>query len=282
MTRGTTVVVLSLVCGCGSPEPGSDWVRAFGYAPGDVHAFEVGALGIPAVPVRIHGADLALSFDTGDVVGVGVSSGVFDRLGLSGDAHWNRRNSAGAVTANLRVAHGVDVSVLRHDLGPTAVYELDDPRLVGLVGPSALGCGHYTVDYGSRRIAFASPPLPDVVAGFRGIPLVRSRRHPALVLVRGSIGGRTVLLELDTGKSRTVVDPTLASELGLKRGPRGVAIPGLRIGDLAFDVPSAKEVDQTGIDPSLPEPIRVGVGSDVLSRFVWTVDCDAGALWIPR
>ena len=46
-------------------------------------------------------------------------------------------------------------------------------------------------------------------------------------------------------------------------------------------VPSAKEVDQTAIDPSLPEPIVAGLGSDVLSRFVWTVDYEAGVLWIP-
>ena len=62
---------------------------------------------------------------------------------------------------------------------------------------------------------------------------------------------------------------------------QGVAIDRLRIGDLSFEVPSAKEVDQTAIDPSLPEPILAGIGSDILSRFVWTVDYEAGVLWIP-
>jgi len=46
-------------------------------------------------------------------------------------------------------------------------------------------------------------------------------------------------------------------------------------------VPNAKEVDQTAIDPALPEPILAGVGSDILSRFVWTVDYETGVLWIP-
>jgi hypothetical protein len=31
----------------------------------------------------------------------------------------------------------------------------------------------------------------------------------------------------------------------------------------------------------LPEAILLGLKSDVLSRFVWTVDYDGGALWIP-
>ncbi|NIR50999.1 hypothetical protein GWO43_20530 [candidate division KSB1 bacterium] len=102
-----------------------------------------------------------------------------------------------------------------------------------------------------------------------------------LILVRGTIEDREVLLELDTGKSRTVINPTLASALALERRPQGVTINSLRIGDLSFEVLSAKEVDQTAIDPDLPQPILAGVGSDILSRFVWTVDYDAGVLWIP-
>jgi hypothetical protein len=38
---------------------------------------------------------------------------------------------------------------------------------------------------------------------------------------------------------------------------------------------------RTVINPELEDPILVGVGSDVLSQFVWTVDYDAGTLWIP-
>lgn len=41
-------------------------------------------------------------------------------------------------------------------------------------------------------------------------------------------------------------------------------------------------VDQTGIDPDLPEQILAGVGSDILSRFVWTVDYASGSIWIPE
>ena len=36
----------------------------------------------------------------------------------------------------------------------------------------------------------------------------------------------------------------------------------------------------TELDPTLAEPILVGVGSDLLSRFVWTVDYRRGALWL--
>ena len=53
------------------------------------------------------------------------------------------------------------------------------------------------------------------------------------------------------------------------------------VGNLSFDVPSAKPVDQTAIDPELVEPIMAGIGSDLLSQFVWTVDYASSVLWVP-
>lgn len=271
--------LLLLVSGCTSPAPSPEWIRAFGYAPADVRAIDVGDFGYPYVPVDVEGHHLILPFDTGNMVGVSVSSTLFDEMGLSADGSWSRLNSAGQVVASLRMAEDVDVSILGRDLGPTRVYELEHPKLAGLVGPVSLGGGHFTLDYASRRMALGAGRLPDRIPGFRKVPLVRSKRHPLLVLVRGTIEGRPILLECDTGKSRTVVNPALASELALQRGPRGVAIRSLRIAGLSFEVTNAKEVDQTGIDPDLP--IMLGVGSDVLSRFVWTVDYDGGVLWVP-
>ena len=270
-----------LVSGLASPTPGPEWAQAFGYAPADIHSIDVGDFGYPYVPVDVASTHLMLPFDTGNMVGVSLSTDLFDEIGLAADGSWSRRNSAGEVVASLRVADAVDVSVLGRDIGPTRVYELDHPSLAGLVGPTILDGGHFTLDYASRRLGLGATGLPDSVRGFRKIPLVRSKRHPMLVLVHGTVEGRPVLIEFDTGKSRTVINPALASELALKRGRRGVAIRNLRVGGLTFEVPSAKEVDQTGIDPDLPEPIMAGIGSDVLSRFVWTVDYDGGVLWVP-
>ena len=271
-----------LAFGCSSPAPDPAWVQAFGYTSENVHAIEVGQFGYPYVPVDIRGTRIMLPFDTGNMVGVMVSSDLFDRLKLTSTGSWDRMNSAGQRVASLRVSPRVNVSMLGRDRDSTLLYELNHPDLDGLVGPTVLDGNHFTLDYASRRMALGGTPLPDSVPGFRTVPLVRSSQHPLLVLVKGTIEGWPVLIELDTGKSRTVVNPALASKLNLERAPRGVAIKNLQIGNLSFSVPSAKEVDQTGIDPNLPEPIRVGVGSDILSRFVWTVDYETGVLWIPN
>lgn len=258
-----------------------DWLRAFGYSPQEVHPIDIGDFGYPYVRVVVGDASLRLPFDTGNMAGVSVSSDLFNRLELPAAGSWTRRNSAGEAVATLRVSDTVQVFVLGRDLGPTRIHELNHPSLPGLVGPETLGGGHFTLDYASRKIAAAATPLPQSVPEFRKVPLIRSEKYPTLILVRGEIEGRQVTLQLDTGKSRCTVNPKLASELGLPRDSRGVAIRSLRFGDLSFEVPSAKEVDQTAIDPSLPEPILAGVGSDILSRFVWTVDYKARLLWIP-
>jgi len=150
-----------------------------------------------------------------------------------------------------------------------------------LVGPGFLKDVRFTLDYESRRMAISNTPLPESIPGYRAIPLVRSARHPALILVKGSIHGREILLELDTGKSRSVIHPGLAAELKLNPSSGGFRIGDLRVGDLSFDLPDAKPVDQSAIDPALPEPIMAGIGSDLLSQFVWTVDYAAGILWVP-
>ena len=264
-----------------SPARSKNWVEPFKYAESEVFPIEIGDFGFPYVPVVIDGTSMKLPFDTGNMVGLSVSSTRFDRLRLETEGDYKPRTADGRVGAPLRIATASKVAFLGRSLGPTRIFEFDHPSLPGLIGPGFVGDGHFTLDYTSRRIAVSDTGLPEKIPGFRPLPLLRSSRHPALILVRGTIGERDVLIEVDTGKSRTVINPTLAKELSLERNSRGVAIENLRIGDLRFSVPSAKEVDQSAIDRDLPEPILAGVGSDLLSRFTWTVDYDRSVLWIP-
>jgi hypothetical protein len=286
----TSLLCLVLMAGCRSLErepnwiePGErTWIEAFGYATEEVVLIEIGRYGFPYIPVSVSGDSLMLVFDTGNMVGVSVSSELFDRLGLRSDGSWTSLSSAGEARGTYRFADGVGVARPGGEQRLTRVYESGLPAdLAGLFGPNDLGGHRFTVEYDSRRLAVSTEVGPELVPGFHAIPLVRSDQHPRLILVRGTIEGHPVLIQLDTGKSRTVVNPELASELELTHVPHGVAIRSLRIGNLEFSIRSAKEVDQTAIDAELPEPILVGVGSDILSRFPWTVDYDAGLLWIP-
>ena len=86
------------------------------------------------------------------------------------------------------------------------------------------------------------------------------------------------MVEIDTGKSRTVVDPTLISDLDLPRTEDGVQIDEIRIGMHRFSASSAKKKSFKGISRGLEVPIGIGVGSDILSRLIVTVDYRQRAL----
>jgi hypothetical protein len=167
------------------------------------------------------------------------------------------------------------------EIHPIELGESGNPTLSGSEGPSFLNGGHVTRDYNSRRIGVSYSPLPKSIAGFRTVALVRSTRHPSLIVVRGSIAGREILIELDTGKSRAAIDPAFAEELGLTPKKDKFRPPSVRIGGLPSRLSRLVVADRNAFDSDLAEPILISLGSDELSRFVWTVDYDAGVLWIP-
>ena len=142
--------------------------------------------------------------------------------------------------------------------------------LDGLFGPRYLLGGRFTLDYGRRRIAVSASPLPGPIDD--ALPMIDVPEHEGLIVVRGAVNGMPALLEIDTGKSRTTVDEDLAAEIGLPAVERGYRIDEVRIGRRSFSVTSAKGVSFRGLSSGLPEPIRLGVGSDILSQVVLTVD----------
>lgn len=258
------------------------WLDSLGYVPSQVSSIRVGPGRLPYVPVRIDGTELWLLFDTGNTVGLTVATRYYDRLGLPVTGTVRRRNSSGRLVGEFRIGRARRVEALGHTATGTAVREFQDARLVGLYGPDDLPGVRFTLDYRAQVIAVAESAAGPAVVGEGGLPLVRSRRHPRLVLVEGRFRREPILIELDTGKSRTVVDPAWARSVGLEVGRAGsVALGRVVVGSAVFDILDAKPVGLAGIDPALPAPLVLSLGSDTLSRFVMTVDYARGfvLLW---
>ena len=108
----------------------------------------------------------------------------------------------------------------------------------------------------------------------------RFRVRPRLILVQGRVNGVEVLIEIDTGKSRTAIDRSFVRRLALEESPRGARVGTVKVGPRSTEVSWARIVDTSGISRELVRPISLGLGSDTLSRFVWTVDYKQGRLWI--
>ena len=254
------------------------WVAQLGYRPDEVFSARRGRLGMPFVDVTIGPTTQRWLFDTGDMVGLTLATSSLDRSNLPVIGRWDRLDSDGRVIGSYRRVRAPRVRLLGRTLTDSTLFEFSEEALVGLVGPDALPGTRFTLDSRAGVLAVAGSPLGIAPPGFVALPLTRSSRHPRLILAMGRVNGRPVLVEFDTGASRTNVDPRLVRDLALPAAANGVRVDSLAIGPLVFAVPSAKVVPKSGIDPTLDPPIQLAVGSDVLSGILLTVDYAGGRM----
>ncbi len=273
--RAGLLIVLGLLACCRTPEP--SWRVGLGYRQAEAFRVRVGRYGYPYVKVGVNGRPVEVVFDTGNMTGLTLSRDTAEELGLLEDGSAQMYDSGGSETDRVRRFRVDRLGVFGEELRQQhAVEQLGD--LPGLLGPPLLQNRRFTLDYEAGLLAVSESPLPKDARAGSALPLVWSSRLPGLVVVRGIANGQPVLVELDTGKSRTTVDGALVTRLGLqKAGWRaawrpGVTVPDLQLGPHKFSVPSAKVVSLSGISDGLPEPIAMGVGSDILSQVVFTVD----------
>ncbi len=257
------------------------WVTLLGYEENELFSIHTGPFGFPFVRAVINGAPFDLPFDTGNMVGIALRPEEIQPLGLELAESWKRLSSDGRVVGTYSSYSGATVEVWGEVWRDQQIFEFDDSDLTGLLGPQFLLGKRYTLDYESGLMAISDSRLASEIAGMETIPLVESVRNPGLILFYGSVHGRRVLIQADTGKSRGTIDPQLARELGLQENERGFQIDNLRIGSHTFEIPSAKVVELRAIDDSLENPILLGIGSDILSQLPVTVDYIAGRLLLP-
>ncbi len=260
-----------------APQPPSP-LEAQGYSAEQLWPLRKAAkTGVPLVPVDLAGKETWLVLDTANMSGLAVGPEVVRRLDLRAVAESPDRDSSGAVIGHIPV-YRVDnvVAFGRGFANRRAVHYGDDAfhgarQGEGLLGPAYLAERCLTFDYRNNGLAVADVCVKRssdedtlelvTVPGLEGMPVVRGKVHK-----------REVFIQVDTGKSRTVVDPKLVAELGLPEVPGGRLVTNLQLGSFEFSVPSAKVVSLRGISRGLDQPILVGVGSDILSQVVWTLD----------
>ena len=280
MKRKALATFALLLGACQGVPEGPEWLPLFDYSVESLRDIEIGDFGYPFVPVDFGRDTLWLPFDTGNMVGLTVEARVFRSLGLPCHERRNRRDSGGQLISSSCVANGVEATVfgVLHD--SVTVFEFDHESLPGLVGPGTIPGDRFTLDYGARLLAIDGGSGPDTVPGFVSVPLVRSPRLPRLVLVGGRVQGHDVLVEIDTGKSRSTIDRALVSLLALAETSAGVRVGKVELGPRSWTVEAARVVDTSGISEGLPVPISFGIGSDLLAGFVFTVDYGTSRLWI--
>ena len=249
-----------------------DWVGQLEYRPSEVFPIRLEDHGFPEVPVLLNGERFHLVFDTGNMMGLTLPPEINQRLSLPKVGTNRQYDAAGNLLGTHSVHEAREVQFSGKTWNGVSVHEEWRENLSGLLGPRFVMERRFTIDYRSRRMAVADSSFPESTDSAESFPMVVSPRHEGLILIRGSVEGREILIQVDTGKSRTVVDPALVDLLNLPEVPHGRRIREIRLGSHTFSARSAKVGSFRGISGGLPEPILLGLGSDFLAGVLFSVD----------
>lgn len=275
--RGSTrlffVVFLVATGALGQSGASAPWTRSLAYRVDELQPITVGKFGYPYITVSINSHPLALAIDTANMTGLSVSKRVARELQLPQIALSQAVDADGRRLGERRVFRAESVGAFGRVWEGEKVHELGTEEFDGLIGPRFLLGKRFTLDYTNRVIGISESPLPAELPGHEALPLVPVEGLEGMIVVEGFVNGRRVFIQVDTGKSRTCVASALAAELRLPKVKYGYQINEIRLGSLLFRVPSAREERSfAGISQGLPEPILLGIGSDILAQTVFTVD----------
>ncbi len=272
---GIISVLAFSVCGavsCRERQKRVHWQEKLEYSSNEIFPIKIGNYGYPYVQVIINDQELEMAFDTGNISGLLVAPETADRLSLSSVGESQHYDSSGEVIGTFRVFKVPKLKVFDMVWIEERAHERTGSGLIGLIGPRYVYGKRFTLDYQSRVIAVSESPLPRVEGEHSIFPLIESESLKGLIVIRGLVNGEQVLIEIDTGKSRTCIDSALIKKIDLPEVERGYRIDKIQIGPYSFKVASAKKVSFRGMSDDFAEPILLGIGSDILSQLVLSVD----------
>ena len=274
------ITAVSSACSREQAEP--SWIGELGYSPAEVAPLHIGLYGYPFVDLAINGSLHRLALDTGNMTGLLLSPEVAKTLNLPAIDTSRQFDSAGKVVATADVFHIETLEAFGSVWHDQKAHEFELTGVSGLIGPKYLLGGRFTLDYLGGMMAVSGTPTPGISSAI-ALPMIRSPDHEALILVGGWVNSEWTTVEIDTGKSRTVVDTAMVQKLAMPETPDGFRVDDIRLGSFRYSASSAKEKSFAGISHGLEVPIGLGVGSDILSKVILTVDYRAGVvLLLPR
>lgn len=231
----------------------------------------IGRFGYPYLHVMVNRRAVNLPLDTGNMARLVFGQAEAQRLELPVTGQTRSYDSNGELRGMRHTFKVAEITALGRTWVDQAASEGDQPDLEGLFGPHYLLDRRFTLDYRRGLLAVSDSALPAAIAG-ECLKLLPCQNEPGMPVVEGTVNGRKVLIQIDTGKSRTCVDMALVRELALPRTPNGWAIAEIRIGTWACSVKSARADDFSALGKNLPSPILLGIGSDVLPQVLMTID----------
>lgn len=271
-----------LFTGCFSNHNLDSWAEKYGFEGAEVFPIQIKKYGFPYVEAKINNKEITMMFDTGNMVGMEISPEIAAKLNLSQIDKWYSLDSAGNRRGTFSIFKAEELNLFGQQYENLKVYESRINEFEGIISPYILKNKRFTLDYKNKVIGISDSSLPELRVNKEVFSLVSSPDYKTMPVIKGTVNGKEVLIQLDTGKSRTCVDKRLVNELNLPSSGRGCKVENIKLGSFEFSVANAKVKSFKGISKGYPEPIMLGLGSDIISKFVLSVDYGAEKVIISK
>ncbi len=262
------VILVLFILSCDTP---SSLLSDLDYSEDEIFSIKIDKYGFPNVKLDNLLEPIWIIWDTGDMTGFVLSKDIIEKNHLTKVDSIHLVDSEGKSVGHSYRYVATSLKIFNKEYSEvkisTAIGDYN-----GLIGPRHINLTRFSLDYQNKKIGISDNSLS--LAHIKGevFPLIKSDRFPRLVIIKAQFNGEEILIEIDTGKSRTVVDPELVNSLNLVKGERGVVINKLLLGEYSFEVSNAKMKSFKGISRSYSQPIMIGIGSDILKDYIFTVD----------
>lgn len=247
------------------------------YNADEIYPIVIDNYGFPNVRIEYLEKPVWVVWDTGNMVGLMLSNYHIHENGFKKIDSIHMRDSEG-LSLGYSYQFRIDSIKIFDRIRYGMIASVSPADHNGLFGPRFIDHKHFTIDYKRKLMGISNKKLLSRRMTGIELPMIKSDHFPRLIVVEVLVNGHKVLAEIDTGKSRTVVDPTLVSDLALVESTKGLMIDNLKIGSLSFEINNGKTKSFKGINRDFNRDIKIGIGSDILKSFVLTVDYDRGVV----
>lgn len=280
---GIFLAFIIIMTGCGKPiETLVHWQEKYGYKPDQVYSMDVDENGLPHVKVAVNDSILDMILDTGNMHGMSIELDKARQLRLARIDSWDGEDYRRGPIGKYSIFHAVSIDVFKREWKNQRIYESSFDEYDGSIGPMYISKERFTLDYKNKLIGVGYSQGPVNDKNVSVLPIVDNLTYKRMIVVKGKVNGHEVLIQIDTGRTRTTIDPKLVNKLKLSRTNEGYIIDSILLGDYDFSVPNAKEADLSELDKDYSEPVLLCIGSDVISRMVLTIDYYTGQVIINK
>lgn len=252
------------------------WVKDFNYDESQIHDISIGLLDpCPFIPVKINDKKVRLLFDTGNGVGLFLTTALKEQIDYEITGKTTELNSDGTYRGEGNAILIKNLTIFNDEYS-NVQSSLTDWRMYGFFkNNGGIGLKYFknkvvTLDYDNKKIAVGNKAIDysNLQADrYTVIPLISSNlsNEKDLLFFQGEINGEKSTLYLDTGSTRSFlnIDNSEDNEIEVKLGDK----------EYKFNCSKLK-YDEIGFLDEFEYPLRLAINSDLLksNHFVITID----------